>query len=86
MQQQTAATLRSAKTLPGNDAVGLVNKQLQTLGVVRARGDLDLDALVLIELEFVIEHVLVKRVLEALISKVDQQLLELVLRVEVLKT
>ena len=70
---------------PRDDALGLAGEHLKALRIVRARGHNDVDPLLLVQLDLVVEHLLVESVLQALVGEVDQQLLELVLRVEVLK-
>ena len=72
-------------TVPRDDALRLGRQHDEALRVVGAAGHDDVDALLLVQLQFVIKNLLVESVLQAFISEVDQQLLELVLRVKVLE-
>lgn len=79
----------TGKISPGYNAqglaLGLVRQHQQALRVVGAAGHLDFDTLVHVQLELIVEHLLVKRVLQALVGEVDQKLFELVLRIEILE-
>lgn len=72
--------------LPGDDSLGSVREHLEAFRVVGACGHRDADALLLVQLELVVEDLLVECVLQALVGEIDQQLLELVLRVEVFES
>lgn len=71
---------------PGYDAPGPAREQLEALRVVRAGGHDHVDPFFLVKLELVVEDLFVEGILQALVGKIDQQLLELVLSVEVLET